>query len=430
VIFGSSGNLARTRIIPAVRRLRSDGLLPDHYSVLGVDRKPAEGGGHVRGYRFLRGDFRSRSTFSALGRLVRARTRRSGSAVIFYLATRPELFPGIVSRLEEEGLSRSKLGRRSIMVEKPFGADLRSARVLERRLRSAFPPRDIFRVDHFLAKAGTERIRQARFDSSALRPVWNRRFIDHVQIMADEGVDVGARGAFYDSTGVVRDMIQNHLLQLLCLVAMETPTSPSPAEVARSKACVLRAMRMPSAEEVVLGQYGGYAQTIGVRRDSSTPTFAAIRVGVDNARWRGVPFYLRTGKALARTATEVVVVFRDPVLPSKGASCGLASITFCIDPSADVIVEPRGEARAAPSEGPRKAEDEYESLLLEALDGSQELFVDGRFNMLSWKVLAPLLTLEKTRSPRPAPYEPGTWGPSAADRLIADDGRSWRDGRG
>ena len=431
VIFGSSGNLATTRIIPAALRLRRRGSVPGSFLILGIDKEPPKGAGQIPGFRFIRGDFGSRSTFSSLGKALAATPKGTEPKVMFYLATRPELFAGIVSRLRKEGLSRSRLRGVSVMVEKPFGVDLGSAQVLESRLRAAFPQRNIFRVDHFLGKSGTEQIRRARDDSPRLEPVWNHRFIDHVQIMADESLDVGERGSFYDSVGAVRDMVQSHLFQLLCLVAMEPPESGGPAEVARSKARVLRAMAMPGNEEVVWGQYRGYGRAHGVREDTRTPTFAALKVTVDNARWTGVPFYLRTGKALARTATEVVVVFRDQAPLPKEAQGSLSSIRFCIDPLARVIVEPQGVGTVASWNGPTQKADEYETLLLEAFNGSQASFVDARFNLIAWRLLGPLLRgwEKKTHPLEPAQYERGTWGPSAADGLLAADGRSWRDGR-
>jgi len=430
VIFGSSGNLATTRIIPAVLSLRRKSLVSRRFVILGVDSRLPEESARASGYRFVRGDLRSRNTFSALGRQLGVRTGDTVSPVIFYLATKPELFSEIVRRLKEEGLNRSKFGRRKIMVEKPFGVDLESAQALESTLRSAFPLQEIFRVDHFLGKVGTEQIQRARFSTPRLEQVWNRRFIDHVQIMADEDSDVGARGTFYDSTGVVRDMVQNHLLQLLCLVAMEPPKSPGPAGVAKSKARVLGAMQAPRAGEVIWGQYRGYDQAKGVRRNTRTPTFAAMKVAVENSRWTGVPFYLRTGKALARTATEVVVVFRGSTPLSKEAPGGLSSLRIRIDPRAGATVEANGKVRAISSEAPEPTADEYESLLLEAMNGDQSRFVDARFNPLSWRILKTQLDdWEGPHSPKPAPYEPGSWGPSAADGLLAAEGRFWRDGR-
>ncbi|HUK80336.1 MAG TPA: glucose-6-phosphate dehydrogenase [Nitrososphaerales archaeon] len=431
VIFGSSGNLATTRIIPAAMRLRRRGSMPGSFLILGIDKEPLKGARQIPGFRFIRGDFGSRSTFSALGKALAVIAKGTEPEVMYYLATRPELFAGIVSRLQKEGLCRSKLGDVTVMVEKPFGTDLGSAQVLESRLRAAFPQRNIFRVDHFLGKSGTGQIRRARDDSPRLERVWNRSFIDHVQIMADESLDVGERGGFYDSVGAVRDMVQSHLFQLLCLVAMEPPESAGPAEVARSKARVLRAMVMPSNEEVVWGQYKGYNQSHGVKEDTRTPTFVALKVTIDNARWMGVPFYLRTGKALARTATEVVVVFRDQATLPKEAQVSLSSIRFCIDPLARMIVEPKGVGTVASWKGPRHKADEYETLLLEAFNGSQASFVDAGFNLIAWRLLEPLLRgwEKKTHPLEPAPYECGTWGPSAADGLLAAEGRSWRDGR-
>jgi glucose-6-phosphate 1-dehydrogenase len=431
VIFGSTGNLATTRIIPAIRRLERQSQLPGHLVTLGVDKRPPEGEAPIQGYQFLGGDLGTQNTFSALGRRLEAGAAGEGYSVAFYLATRPELFPGIVRRLKDEGLNRSEHGWRRIMVEKPFGVDPMSAQVLEHTLSSAFRKRDVFRVDHFLGKEGTSQIQRVRFKSPRLELVWNRRFIDHVQIIADEDFSVGTRGSFYDSVGVVRDMIQNHLIQLLCLVAMEPPVPSGPEGVARSKARVLRAARMPGIREVVWGQYGGYSQTDGVKKNTRTPTFAAMKVAIDNARWKGVPFYLRTGKALPRTATEVVVVFKKSRQMPEGVPDDLSCLRICIDPSAHVIVEARGEARVASPERPGRATDEYEGLLLDCFKGDQTRFVDSRFNPLSWKLFWPLIQgWEGTLSMRPAPYEAGTWGPEPADGLLARDGRFWRDGRG
>ena len=430
VVLGSSGNLATTRIFPAILRLERKGRLPGRVATLGVDKRPPRSEAQTLGYQFVRGDLGSQSTFSALGRKLGTSTEGDGRPLVFYLATTPELFPGIVRRLREEGLNRSRYGWRRIMVEKPFGVDPGSSQALERTLRSAFPARDIFRVDHFLGKVGTSQIQRVRFKSPRLEPVWNRRFIDHVQIMADEDFDVGARGSFYDSVGVVRDMIQNHLTQLLCLVAMEPPGASGPAGVARSKACVLRALRMPGAGEVVWGQYVGYSRADGVKRNTRTPTFAAMKVAVDNARWKGVPFYLRTGKALARTATEVAVVFKDSVRMPKAVPVDLSCLRICIDPSARVIVETRGKASAAWPDKTGQPADEYEGLILDCFEGNQMRFVDARFNPLSWELYWALIQrCETAPSQRPLPYEAGSWGPGPADGLLAGDGRYWRDGR-
>jgi len=430
VIFGSTGNLATTRIIPAIQRLGRKGLLAARFVTLGVDRRPPEGEARMSGYRSIRGDLRSQETFAALGRLLGEVKGRTGSSVTFYMATGPELFSEIVSRLKEEGLNRSGRGRRRIMVEKPLGLDLESALVLERTLGSTFPARDIFRVDHFLGKEGTDLIQRARFRFPSLGPVWNSHFIDHVQIMADEGFGIGTRGSFYDSTGAVRDMFQNHLLQLLCLVAMNPPEPTTQAGLAKAKARVLRELRMPGAPEVVLGQYRGYSQADGVGKNTRTPTFAAMKLTVDSARWEGVPFYLRTGKALARTATEVVVVFKGSEPMPKELPGGLSSLRICIDPSPRLVIGTRGEEKGESAGKAGDKADEYERLLLDAFDGDQTRFVDRRFNLFSWRLFGPLLRAwEETPSMVPVLYEPNTWGPAAADRLLARDGRFWRDGR-
>lgn len=423
VIFGSTGNLATTRIIPAIKTLRLKGSVGKRFLTIGVDRRAPGGEAPISGYRFLRGDLRSSGTLAALGRLLRDSAGRAGPPVTFYLATGPELFPVIARGLAEEGL------RGRIMVEKPFGVDLDSARILEGALRSGFPSRGIFRVDHFLGKEGTDLIQRVRFRLPGLEKVWNRGHVDHVQILADEGSAVGARGTFYDSAGVIRDMVQNHILQLLCLVAMEPPVGPDPDGVARSKARVLRALRMPDPSDVVWGQYAGYNRADGVKRNTRTPTFVAMRVSVENARWTGVPFYLRTGKALARTATEVVVVFKEALPMPKVAPGVHFSLKICIDPRSRLVIGTGREERAEPRGRPGESLDEYARLLQDAFDGDQARFVDERFNLLAWGLVDPLIRAwEGVPLQKPAPYATKTWGPDAAGRLIAGDGRFWRDG--
>lgn len=407
VIFGSSGNLATTRLIPAIRSLQEKGALPGRALTVGVDRRSRRGGPALDG--FVRGDLEDQGTYSDLAAKVLGVAGEGSADVLLYLATKPQLFPQIVSRLSSAGLNRGGWRRTRIVVEKPFGVDLRSARLLEGRLRSSFRSGDVFRMDHFLGKQGALRMALPRSGAVGAERGWDRRSVDHVQIMADEEAGVEGRGDFYDTIGVVRDMIQNHLLQLLCLVAMERPASDDPLAWAREKARVLRGLRLPPAEGAVWGQYPGYDRVRGVKSGSRTPTFVALKISLADDRWLGVPFYVRSGRRLARTATEVVVAFKEPAAGSGGAR--LRPVRFSVDPPG------------------AKGEDEYERLLLAASRGDQTLFVGAGFNELAWRAFDPLLKGLERRRMEPNAYEPGSWGPAGSDALLAADGRSWLDGR-
>ena len=279
-------------------------------------------------------------------------------------------------------------------------------------------------MDHFLAKDGALGIARFRFEGGGIEPLWNSRFVDQVQIMADEGTGVEGRGEFYDSVGVVRDMVQNHLMQLLCLVAMEPPGSQDPEALGKARAEVLRSMRPPVPSEAAWGQYIGYRREAGVRRGTRTPTFVAMRLSVENRRWKGVPFYVRTGRVLARNATEVVVVFRR----RPGAEDRL--VRFCIDPAAQTVVGFGEGGRPGRASKVRAAAGgaEYERVILGALKGEQRWFADAGFNRLAWKLVDPLLKSEERGGQGPAPYEPGSWGPEGAAKLLAAGGSSWMPG--
>ena len=409
VIFGASGDLSTRRLIPALRNMTARGEAPSRLLVVGVDRRlPAEAA-PIGGFAFVKGDVTRAETF----RSILEALRRAGGArnTLYYLATGPELFGAIVGGVGASG--RRVGGWRRIVVEKPFGVDLGSARALEARLKGAFRKEEIFRMDHFLGKDGTLEMTRRRFAAPDADSTWSNGSVDHVQIMADEDTGVLGRGDFFDRVGAGRDMVQNHLLQLLCLVAMERPKAFDWAGVGRAKAEVLRAMRPPRPGDVVWGQYGGYARVEGVRAGSRTPTFVALRTHIDNPRWRGVPFYLRTGRLLARNVTEVVVAYK----PGKKSGGGVPLpryVRFPIDP---------------PPAAVRRRTDEYERLIGEALTGDRTHFVDGVFNELAWRLLDPAIEGWEKSERGPDAYEPGSWGPGGSDALLADDGRRWIDGR-
>ncbi len=414
VVFGSSGNLATTKLLPAIEGVMKAGRLSDHIRVVGVDRRPPQSG-NPPWLTLVIGDLTRPETYARLAGAA------AGEDVLFYLATAPRLFPQVVEGLERAGLAHP--GCR-IVVEKPFGVDLRSSRLLESRLRSTFTQRKIFRVDHFLCKDGVIGMAHFRFAYGRLEHLWNSRFVDSVQIMADEDSVVTGRGDFYDSVGVVRDMVQNHLLQLFCLVAMDRPGSGDAGSRGSAKAELLKSVVPISPDEVVWGQYRGYGKVAGVRRMSRTPTFVALKLLVKNRRWHGVPFYLRSGRPLARDSTEVVVIFKKARGPKESRSPRL--VRFCIDPVARTTVTwGRSEQVWKDQRMARENEGEYHRVITGALRGDQGRFVDSRFNELSWGLFDPVIKSQGKLER----YDPGGWGPGSADLLLTKDGRTWLDGR-
>ena len=375
--------------------------------------------------------------------------------VLFHLAVPPALFGPIAGRLGASGLAPGVGGWRRLVVEKPFGHDRASARELDRRLREVFGEDQIYRVDHFLGKETVQNMLVFRFANPSFEPVWNRNYIDHVQITVAEDIGIGTRAAFYEQTGVVRDMVQNHLLQLLCLTAIEPPVHFDGASLRNETAKVLDAVSAGVDGVAVRGQYGGgevgdervaaYREEDGVPADSTTATFAAIRLMIDNWRWSGVPFYLRTGKRLARKLTEVAIRFKPtphlmfPVTSGQPAHGSV--LVFRLQPDEGIV-----QTLAAKQPGPdlslstvtmnfRYAEafgvDEppraYAWLLLDAMQGDQTLFARADWIDKSWQIIDPIV--DRWASERPADfpnYPAGSQGPASADSMIRRDGRRWR----
>jgi len=421
VVFGSSGDLATTKVLPAVEGEMKAGRLPGPVRTVGVDRRPPANGA-PSWLRFVEGDLTRQETYATLAEAMKGGSAPAGRT-LFYLATAPRLFPEIVRGLRSAGLATP--GSR-VAVEKPFGVDLKSSRILEGRLLSSFAPKRIFRVDHFLWKAGTVSLEHFRFADGRLEGVWNNRFVDCVQITADEDSAVAGRGDFYDSVGVVRDMVQNHLLQLLCLAAMDRPGSRSARSREAAEEMLLGSVAPISPQDVVLGQYRGYGRVAGVRRGSTTPTFVALKVSIKNRRWGGVPFYLRSGKLLARDTVEVVVAFRNGGGAPSGGSRLPRTVRFRVDPEPSVTLDlGRSEVEWADRNPGGDRGGEYQRILRGVLRGDQRRFVDYRFNELSWRLFDPVVR----GGGRPHIYEAGGWGPAASDLLLSREGRSWLDGR-
>ncbi|MFA5138999.1 MAG: glucose-6-phosphate dehydrogenase [Elusimicrobiota bacterium] len=429
VIFGASGDLASRKLFPSLAHLRRRKLLAKDFRVVGVGRSEAPG---VRPY--LRGDYEDGRTYEKLKGLLK------GDNVLFYLAVPPSLYAKIVHRLAAakllDGLRPGGWSR--VIVEKPIGTDLKSALRLEKEFARHLSEAQVYRIDHYLGKETVQNILIFRFMNSIFEPLWDRRYIDHVQISALEELGVEHRAGYYDSAGVLRDMFQNHMLQLLALTAMEPPRSFDAESVRNEKIQVLRSLA-PSAD-VVLGQYEGYRKEKGVSPKSLTPTFAAMRLEVNSWRFAGVPFYLRTGKKLGKRAAEIAVSFKQiphslvPGLRPSDVSANVLVLRIQPDEGISLTFEAK---RPGPKfclgsltmdfdydetfgEDPPEA---YERLLLDAMQGDPTLFIRRDAVERSWEFLSPML---EGKALKVHPYSPGSWGPKAADALLSRDGRAWR----
>ncbi len=484
VIFGASGDLTKRKLIPALYNLANLGQLPDGLSVVGYARSEMGAEEFRKQMReavkeFSRTGFKNESVwerFAASLDYVRGgydepegyrrlkavlNKGRHPDKAIFYLAVPPGLYSPVIEQIAAAGLAQRRGdGQRwpRIVIEKPFGRDLETARKLGQEIHEAFDESQVYRIDHYLGKETVQNILVFRFANAVFEPIWNRRYVDHVQITASETVGVESRGGYYEKTGVLRDMFQNHLLQLFCLTAMEPPVTFGADAVRDEKVKVLRSVKTipPEAVNQVAerGQYGrgtigekeaiGYREEEGVANDSPTETYAALKLFVDNWRWQGVPFYLRSGKRMAKRVTEVAIQFKQPPL-LLFESCALTrfspntlvlriqpdegiSLSFEVKPPGpEICVSPLSldfTYKAAFGESPPDA---YETLLLDCMRGDSTLFIRHDWIELAWSLVTPVLEAwEATPPPKFPNYAAGSWGPQEAEALIREAGRQWR----
>jgi glucose-6-phosphate 1-dehydrogenase len=482
VIFGATGDLARRKLLPALYNLAHDGALPESFYLIGVARKEkahedyrAECEQAIRRFsrrtpdddvlkallenvKYVPGTFEEDSVYTELHRLLDEFEEQAGEPLnrAFYLATDPSFFGVIVGELGRSKLAQHAQAEVRVIIEKPFGTSLEEALELNRRVLAVFDETQVYRIDHYLGKETVQNMMAFRFANGMFEPLWNRNFIDYVQITAAEDIGIESRASYYDKSGALRDLIQNHMLQLLCHVAMEPPVSFTAEEVRNEKVKVLQAIPEPTPEEIpemaVRAQYTkghaggedvpGYLEEEGVPQDSITETYAALRVEVDNWRWAGVPFYLRTGKRLARKLTEVAVTLKPvphlafsqagslgvqpnqlvlTIQPNEGVSLSLVAKI----PGTRMAIRPVNMEFLYGTSFLSQSPEAYERLITDAMRGDATLFTRNDEVEAQWRICDPIVEFWSSRQDRMAHYEAGSRGPEEAERLLRE-GHRWR----
>jgi glucose-6-phosphate 1-dehydrogenase len=476
VIFGASGDLVRRKLVPALFSLKRKGRLPEGFRLLGFSRTPKtddtfraelegaleEGPDDRRGWAefaagigYQPGDPAKAEDLRILDRRLRsleAQAAGKGNR-LYYLATPPQVYIDAIRGLGLAGMTDQSQGWRRVVIEKPFGSDLASARALNEAVHRTLAEDQVYRIDHYLGKETVQNVLVFRFANSIFEPIWNRNYIDHVQITAAETVGIEHRGQFYDSVGILRDMFQNHIMQLISLMAMEPPASFVAEALRNERVKVLGAIRpiLPEASvsQTVRGQYRGYRQEPGVAPDSQTATYAAVRFYIDNWRWQGVPFYVRSGKRLAAKTTEVYIQFKSVPHSMFPLPAGMQippnALAICLQP--DEGMHLRFEVKVPDTTAGMRTVDmdfhyrdhftpgvlpeAYERLLLDALNGDASLYTRADSIELAWALIDPVVAgWESPGAPALEEYEPGCWGPPSAASFIRKDGREWALGCG
>jgi glucose-6-phosphate 1-dehydrogenase len=473
VIFGASGDLTQRKLIPSLYQLYRKKRLPKETRIIGFSRTEytydawraelAESAAKHLGQDFNvevwdefaknvyyhPGDIGHADDFKSLAQLLNYLEKSDTSTRVYYLATAPQFYATAVKHLGCSGLADESHGPRRIIIEKPFGTDLPSSRALNDEVHAIFSERQVYRIDHYLGKETVQNLLVLRFANTIFEPIWNRNYIDHVQITVAEEVDVGRRAGYYDTAGVVRDIIQNHMLQLLTITAMEAPVRYEADAVRSEKVKVLQAIRPITPESVVTdtlrGQYRGYAQSDGVAPGSKTATFAVVKLWVDNWRWQGVPFYLRSGKAMSCRTTQIVVQFREPphMLFPDGPKSAVESNRLVIQVQPAEGIQLHFETKV-PDAGMRLRQTDldfrycrefrgtmpeaYERLLLDALEGDASLFARADEVEAAWAICDPILREWASNNKPPVlTYEPALWGPTESSEWMEAQGREWFD---
>ncbi|MFY8199612.1 MAG: glucose-6-phosphate dehydrogenase [Pirellula staleyi] len=472
VIFGASGDLTSRKLIPALYRQFQRGRLPTPTRIVGVARSPFTSEQWRTQLtestaKYVKGEFESTAwaafsqnifyqpldigsdeDFRKLAAFLTEVEQSQTTDRVYYLSTMPQLYAAAVAQLGKAGLNVDTEGHRRVVIEKPFGTDSATAKQLNESVHQSFREDQIYRIDHYLGKETVQNMLVLRFGNTIFEPLWNRNYIDHVQITVAEEVKVGRRGDYYDKAGILRDMFQNHILQLMMLTAMEAPVRYTGEMVRNEKVKVLQAVRpykgSDFAEFGVRGQYSGYCDEQGIPDESQTETFAALKLYIDNWRWKGVPFYLRSGKAMSCRTTQIVIQFREPphmlfgehkayrpeanrlvvqIQPAEGIQLDFQSKV----PDSDMKMRLSNLDFRFDSSG-KELPDAYQRLLLDALNGDPGLFARSDEVEQAWRIIDPILSAWKSpAAPTLFTYEPGMWGPEEGVEWMTAQGRSWFD---